>query len=171
MDGSPRDLGDDRARRPGLSAAGRAPLLCPQWFGGQRRLGIAHCSERKRLHLNPRPLESLNPSANPSACTAHGAVARILSEETDVLLGRVDGHATATVKHRSLEGWRLTVVQPLRAATTDPLLALDPLGCRNGDLVVITNDGQGARELVGDDTSPARWTVVGIVDSVSGVAL
>ncbi len=88
-----------------------------------------------------------------------------------VLLGRVDGHATATIKHASLTGWRLVLIQPLRSSTTDPLLAIDPLGCRAGDLVIITNDGAVAREIVGDETSPARWSVTGIVDAFSGVSL
>jgi ethanolamine utilization protein EutN len=88
-----------------------------------------------------------------------------------VLLGRVSGHATSTVKHKSLHSWRLVAVDPLLAGTTDPLLTIDALGSRVGDLVVITNDGKGARELVGDETSPARWTIIGIVDQATGVTL
>ncbi len=81
-----------------------------------------------------------------------------------MLIGRVIGHATATVKHRSLGGERLVAVQPLRSLTTDPLLVLDRLGAAPGDLVVITSDGKGAREMVGDETSPARWSIAGLVD-------
>ena len=85
-----------------------------------------------------------------------------------MLVGRVEGNATSTVKHRSLTGWRMLVVQPLRAYTKDPLLAIDALGAGIGDLVIISNDGQGTRELLGDDTSPARWTILGIIDEADG---
>ena len=83
-----------------------------------------------------------------------------------MLLARVAGHATATVKHRSLSGTKLLLVQPLRSLTLEPLLALDRLGAAPGDLVVITSDGQAAREYLQDPTSPARWSIVGIVDNV-----
>ena len=79
-------------------------------------------------------------------------------------LARVIGNAISTIKHRSLTGWRMLVVAPVAAERLDPLLAIDSLGAGVGDLVVITNDGKGARELVGDEQSPARWTILGIVD-------
>ena len=81
-----------------------------------------------------------------------------------MILGRVVGNAVSTIKHASLDGWRLVVVQPIRAASLDPVLAIDPLGAGEGSVVVLTNDGGAARELVGDKTSPARWSVMGIVD-------
>jgi ethanolamine utilization protein EutN len=82
-----------------------------------------------------------------------------------VLLARALGHATATVKHRSLAGAKLLVVQPLRSLTREPVLALDRLGAGPGDLVLISSDGRFAREALGDETSPARWAVIGILDT------
>lgn len=87
-----------------------------------------------------------------------------------MLLARVEGHATATIKHPSLHGQRLVLVQPLRSLTREPVLTIDTLGAARGDLVVITSDGKGVRETLGDETSPARWSVVGIVDD-GGAAL
>lgn len=81
--------------------------------------------------------------------------------------GRVVGHATATVKHPSLNGWRLLVVQLLTAdgkPDGEPLLAIDALDAANGGEVVLTNDGQAARELVGFKNSPVRWMVLGMCD-------
>lgn len=83
-------------------------------------------------------------------------------------LGRVEGHARATVKHASLAGWTLLVVQPLGASGQpdgDVLLAVDGHGARAGDLVVLSGDGKGARELVGAPNSPVRWFVLGIRDA------
>lgn len=82
-------------------------------------------------------------------------------------LGKVIGHATATIKHASLDRWRLLLVQPLdtvRQPDGDPLLVLDSLGARAGDTVLLTSDGKGARELVAAENSPARWFVAGIAD-------
>jgi len=78
----------------------------------------------------------------------------------------VEGHAISTVKHRSMEGWRLLIVQPVTGDEPDgdPLMAIDMLGAGHGDRVVISNDGKSTREMVGDNNSPVRWAVTGIVD-------
>jgi ethanolamine utilization protein EutN len=82
-------------------------------------------------------------------------------------IGRVVGHAVSTVKHPSLNGWRLLLVQLLGAdgqEDGEPLLAIDHLGAGPAALVVLTNDGAAARELVGAKDSPARWMVLGMCD-------
>ena len=81
-----------------------------------------------------------------------------------MVLGRVVGKAVSTVKHRSLGGMRLLLVEPIQAASLDPVLALDQLGAWAGDLVIMSSDGIYTREVVNDNTSPARWTVIGIAD-------
>jgi ethanolamine utilization protein EutN len=82
-------------------------------------------------------------------------------------IGRVVGHAVSTVKHPSMHGWRLLVVQLLGAdgkPDGEPLLAIDKLGSGNGDLVILSNDGAGARGMMGAKTSPVRWMVLGMCD-------
>ena len=82
-------------------------------------------------------------------------------------IGRVVGHATATVKHATLKGWRLLLVQMLLAdgkEDGEPLLAIDHLGAGVGSLVIATNDGAAVRELVGAKNSPIRWLVLGLQD-------
>jgi microcompartment protein CcmK/EutM len=82
-------------------------------------------------------------------------------------LGTVIGHATSTIKHRSLDGWRMAIVQPLnnaRQPEADPLIAVDKLGAGPGQIVILNSDGKAARELVGDNKSPVRFFVIGIVD-------
>ena len=85
-----------------------------------------------------------------------------------MLRGRVLGTATSTKKHPSLEGWRLLVVQPFGAdghtADGEPLLAIDNQGARRGDAVLLSSDGRSTRELVGDETTPVRWCVLGVED-------
>ena len=82
-------------------------------------------------------------------------------------LGKVIGRATSTVKHPTMNGWRLLLAQPLlRDGNADgaPQLVLDHLGAGRGDMVILSSDGKSARELVGTDQTPVRWTVMGIVD-------
>jgi ethanolamine utilization protein EutN len=82
-------------------------------------------------------------------------------------MGKVIGRATSTVKHSTMQGWRMLLAQPLlRDGRPDgaPQLVLDHLGAGRGDLVILSSDGKSARELVGTEKTPVRWTVMGIVD-------
>ena len=84
-----------------------------------------------------------------------------------MLQGIVIGHATSTIKHRSLTGWRLSIVQPVGPdgkPDTDPVVAIDSLGSSPGQRVVINSDGRGSRDLVGDEKTPARYFTVALVD-------
>ena len=81
----------------------------------------------------------------------------------------VVGTAVATQKHASMEGQKLLVVQAYAADGTtpdgDPQIAVDGVGAGVGEHVMITSDGKEAREMVGHQKTPVRWTVVGICDS------
>lgn len=87
-------------------------------------------------------------------------------------LAKVLGTATSTVKHRSMHGQKLLVVQPLLADETAadgfPFLAVDQLGAGRGEVVVITSDGKAVREALKSDNTPVRWSVVGIRDDKQG---
>jgi ethanolamine utilization protein EutN len=84
-------------------------------------------------------------------------------------LALVLGSAVSTVKHPTLKGCKLLVAQPLAADGVspdgEPLLVVDALGSGRGETVVITNDGRVARELLRNDTTPVRWTTIGVRDS------
>jgi ethanolamine utilization protein EutN len=87
--------------------------------------------------------------------------------EPAMQLALVQGRATATVKHASLHKQRLLVVLPLgsdRKPSGDPVIAVDQLGAGRNDIVIISSDGLGLRQLLRNDNSPARWWVLGIVD-------
>lgn len=82
-----------------------------------------------------------------------------------MVLGVVIGHATSTVKHTALEGWRLYVVQPLNAAREpegDPQVCPSGLNAAVGQTVVLNTDGKAARELIGNDKSPVRYFIIAI---------
>ena len=84
-----------------------------------------------------------------------------------MLLARVEGNVVATRKHPSLSGWRLIICQPIDSAGSAegvPQIAIDAHGAGIHQRVVISSDGMDARKAVGDDKSPARWMIIGIVD-------
>jgi ethanolamine utilization protein EutN len=51
-----------------------------------------------------------------------------------------------------------------RSIEGDPILVVDKLGAGHGENVMITSDGIGTRELLDSETSPVRWSVLGIPD-------
>ena len=75
------------------------------------------------------------------------------------------GHATSTIKHEALEGWRLYVVQPLNAARQpegDPQVAASGVNAAVGQTVVLNTDGKAARDLIGHPKSPLRYFIIAI---------
>ncbi|MBX3436018.1 MAG: EutN/CcmL family microcompartment protein [Planctomycetaceae bacterium] len=82
-------------------------------------------------------------------------------------LARVIGTTTATVKHPSMNGWRMLIVQPLGAdgsADGEPLIAVDELGARVGENVILTSDGGAVYDAIGSKKTPVRWIVIGQPD-------
>lgn len=81
----------------------------------------------------------------------------------------VIGNAVSTVKHHSMNGCKLLVVQPTMAdgKTPDgyPLVAIDKIGAGKGERVIITSDGAGTRKMLNADATPVRWAVIGIEDN------
>lgn len=83
-------------------------------------------------------------------------------------LARVIGTVVATVKHESLVGVRLLMIQPQDEQGTpvgDPICAADPLQAGPGDLVEWTTGREAALALP-ETFSPVDAAVVSIVDRV-----
>lgn len=90
-----------------------------------------------------------------------------------MLLARVEGNLVATRKHKSFEGWRLVICQPIDGAGRPegaPQVAIDSQGAGLHERVVISSDGSAARAAVKDPKSPARWMIIGIVDEPEGAS-
>ncbi|MGF1450878.1 MAG: EutN/CcmL family microcompartment protein [Opitutales bacterium] len=89
-----------------------------------------------------------------------------------MILARIDGHCTTTVCHPSLRGQRLVLCTPVneRGETTgNPIAAFDPLFAGRGARVMISTDGGYSQACVGDDQSPIRNQVMGMVDETERV--
>jgi len=85
-----------------------------------------------------------------------------------VKLGRVVGTVVSTIHHPFFEGRRL-----LRCELLDPdggpegtTIAVDAVGAGAGELVLVLDEGNSARQVFGVATGPVRTVVVGIVDEV-----
>ncbi len=85
-----------------------------------------------------------------------------------MFLARIDGTVTATRKHETLAGCRMLIAQRLEpdgSISGEPLVVLDRLGAGHGSTVIVSTDGDLLRRRHGN-TTPARMSVVGIVDAV-----
>ena len=84
-------------------------------------------------------------------------------------VGLIVGTATSTVKHASMRGWKLLIVQPYgvdgRTPDGEPVIAVDALGAGRGERVLLSSDGRGTKALLQSDTTPVRWSVVAIEDN------
>jgi microcompartment protein CcmK/EutM len=87
-----------------------------------------------------------------------------------MFLASIDGTVVPASKHATLEGCRFLVAQRLEAdgsTGAEPLVLIDMLGAAFGSTVLVSTDGDIARERYGN-TTPGRMVVVGIVDPAQG---
>jgi microcompartment protein CcmK/EutM len=85
-----------------------------------------------------------------------------------MFLARIEGTVVAATKHPTLDGCRFLVARRLEAdgtAADEPNVVLDWMGAARGSTVLISTDGDIARERLGNNT-PARMVVMGLVDEV-----
>lgn len=88
-----------------------------------------------------------------------------------MILARVAGRITSTIHHPDMEGRRLLVLDKLNAAgeaTGGHVIAIDTVGAGCGETVIMLDEGNGARQILGVAGMPVRSVVVGIVDGFDG---
>ena len=84
-------------------------------------------------------------------------------------LGRVAGTVVSTISHPIYDSRRLLVCDLLDADGEDTggyLICVDTVGAGAGETVLIIDEGNSARQVVGDTTAPIRAVIVGIVDEL-----
>lgn len=87
-----------------------------------------------------------------------------------MILARVAGRITSTVHHRDMAGRTLLLcvrVDPEGRPAGGYLIAVDRVGAGAGETVLVLDEGNGARQLLGVPGMPVRSVVVGIVDEVA----
>ena len=86
-----------------------------------------------------------------------------------MILGRIIGSVVSIIHHPVVEGRKLLVAERLDAngqPTGGYIIAIDAIGAGQGETVLSLDEGNGARQILDDDTAPVRSIVVGIVDAV-----
>lgn len=85
-------------------------------------------------------------------------------------IARVIGTVVATQKHRTFDGAKLMLVQPLNPDDSPrgtALLAIDGVGAGVHERVLIVLEGRAAGEALGRKAAPVDAAIVGIIDTVS----
>ncbi len=99
-----------------------------------------------------------------------------------MILGRVQGQVVATIKHEAYVGRSMLLLDRIDAEGKELggyLVAFDAVGATVGQTVLVIDEGNSARQVVGDPSAPTRtaglpartagWPVrsviIGIVDA------
>jgi len=86
-----------------------------------------------------------------------------------MILARVTGSLVSTIHHPSMNGRTLLVLDKLDQdgePTGGYVIAVDTVGAGAGETVIMLDEGNGARQILGEAELPVRSVVVGIVDEV-----
>ena len=86
-----------------------------------------------------------------------------------MIVGIVSGEVYSTINHPFYDGRKLLIVErtdPAGAKTGAYLIAVDTVGAGPGQTVLVLDEGNGARQVVGSTDAPVRSVIVGIVDHV-----
>ncbi|MCP5039693.1 MAG: EutN/CcmL family microcompartment protein [bacterium] len=86
-----------------------------------------------------------------------------------MILARIIGSVVSTIHHPIVDGRKLLVAERLDASkrpTGGYLIALDAIGAGKDEIVLILDEGNGARQILDDSEAPVRSIIVGIVDAV-----
>ena len=86
-----------------------------------------------------------------------------------MVIGRVIGDVVVTQKHKSHQGRKALLVQPLNldgTARGDAVVALDAVDAGAGDRVLLVMEGFSAMTSVGRPESPIDMAVIGVIDEL-----
>ena len=85
-------------------------------------------------------------------------------------VGRVVGTVVSTICAPVFEGRRLLLCDLLDASGRPDggyLICVDTVGSGAGEAVLIVDEGNSARQVIGMSTAPVRSVIVGVVDQVT----
>jgi len=86
-----------------------------------------------------------------------------------VILARVAGNLVSTIHHRGMAGSKILIcdkLDPRGEPTGGYVIALDTVGAGAGEMVLVLDEGTGARQILGGENLPVRSVVVGVVDAI-----
>ena len=86
-----------------------------------------------------------------------------------MFLADVIGTVVSPVQHPALDGESLLLLRPVTPAgerTGKTRIGLNRAQAGEGDRVLVLDEGNGGRQIVGDPQAPVKTVVVGVVDYV-----
>jgi ethanolamine utilization protein EutN len=87
-----------------------------------------------------------------------------------MIIGTVKGEIVATIEHPFYAGRKKLIVEKedFSGKSAGYLIAIDSgVAAGVGDRVLVLDEGNSARQIVGDKNAPIRSIIIGIVDHVS----
>jgi ethanolamine utilization protein EutN len=94
-----------------------------------------------------------------------------------MILGKVMVPVVSSAKNKSLNGLKIFVIQPLNenlqpatGSSGAVFLALDHVQAGEGDIVLVSREGNGCRQMLADDGAPVNAVISAIVDQVQSPA-
>lgn len=94
-----------------------------------------------------------------------------------MFIAKVVGNVWATRKHKSLENLKLLLVKQFdfikNETIGDAVLAVETpnsgISSGPGDVVLVMDEGNSARQILNDPSAPVRTIVVGVVDYIKSI--
>ncbi|MFH1144147.1 MAG: EutN/CcmL family microcompartment protein [Candidatus Eisenbacteria bacterium] len=86
-----------------------------------------------------------------------------------MIIGRVTGSLYSTINHPILDYRKLLVVEKLAPDGTpldDYLVAIDTVDAGVGQIVLMIDEGNSARQVLAAPNAPTRSIIVGIIDAI-----
>jgi len=86
-----------------------------------------------------------------------------------MILARITGSVVSTIHHSIVDGRKLLLAEHLDMdgePTGAYVIAMDAIGAGMGEIVLVLDEGNGARQVLDDANAPIRSVVVAIVDEV-----
>lgn len=86
-----------------------------------------------------------------------------------MIIGKVCGTVYSTINHAFYNGRKLLIIDkiaPPSMKANGYLIAVDSVGAGVGEIVLIIDEGNSARQIIDDANAPIRSLVVGIIDEI-----
>jgi len=88
-----------------------------------------------------------------------------------MILGKVVAQVVSTVKHEAYQKRTVLVVRPVSpdgVTRKGAIVAVDTVGARENDMVLVASEGRAAMEILGySHRIPIRSVIIGIVDRIT----
>jgi ethanolamine utilization protein EutN len=87
-----------------------------------------------------------------------------------MILGTIVGNVVSTMKLDVYGGFKILIVRPVNPDGTEggsSFLAIDTVQAGAGDMVLVIDEGNSARQIIDEPMAPVRSVIVGIVDDVT----